>query len=284
MASLNIKEILDKTVDYFKKHNIDQPRLDAEVLLAELLNMERINLYVNFDRPLTSEEVDKYRELVLKRRQGSPVAYLLGKKEFMGLDFKVTSDVLIPRPETEHLVEIILEKIEESNCEEVKVADIGTGSGAIIISIAKLANKLVQGVGVDISQESLEVAQENAKKLDVAEELEFKTGDLLDPLKGKVDIIVSNPPYIPSAEMEKLQKEVKQEPKLALDGGEDGLDYYRKLAATAKEKLSENGLLVFEVGIHQSQAVVDLLTQADYSNIKVRKDYSDIERVVLANY
>ncbi|MGM0369941.1 MAG: peptide chain release factor N(5)-glutamine methyltransferase [Bacillota bacterium] len=284
MAALNIKEILDKTVDFFKKADIAQPRLDAEVLLADLLGMERINLYVNFDRPLKKEEVDQYRELILKRKQGIPVAYLVAKKEFMGLDFQVSDDVLIPRPETEHLVEIILERIANSDLEQLEIADIGTGSGAIIISIAKLAEKSIKGLGIDISEASLKVAQENAKRLAVNEQVEFKQGDLLTPIEEKMDIIVSNPPYIPSDEMDDLQQEVQQEPDLALDGGSDGLDYYRKITKGAKDKLKQDGLLVFEVGIKQSQEVATLLKKSGYSNIKVREDYSEIERVVLANY
>ncbi|MFO7819189.1 MAG: peptide chain release factor N(5)-glutamine methyltransferase [Halanaerobacter sp.] len=284
MPQLNIKEILDKTVDYFKKYGISKPRLDAEVLLADLLEMERINLYVNFDRPLTSEEVDTYRKLILKRRQGTPVAYLVGKKEFMGLDFKVTSNVLIPRPETEHLVEVMLDQIDSWEREEVKVADIGTGSGAIIVSLAYLADKLVEGIGVDISESSLEIAEENALNLGVDEDLEFRVGNLLDPLEQKFDLIVSNPPYIPSEEMSDLQREVQQEPKLALDGGADGLDYYRKIISSAPDYLLADGLLIFEVGIEQSQAVAQLLKEADYSKVQIKKDYSEIERVVSAHY
>jgi release factor glutamine methyltransferase len=284
VAALNIKEILDKTVDFFKKADIPQSRLDAEVLLADLLGMERINLYVNFDRPLKEEEVDQYRKLILKRKQGIPVAYLVDKKEFMGLDFQVSDDVLIPRPETEHLVEIVLERIAKSDLEQFEIADIGTGSGAIIISIAKLAEKTIKGLGIDISEASLKVAQENAKRLAVSEQVEFKHGDLLTPIEDKMDIIVSNPPYIPSDEMDDLQQEVQQEPDLALDGGSDGLDYYRKIIKGAKDKLKQDGLLVFEVGIKQSQEVATLLKKSGYANVKVREDYSEIERVVLANY
>jgi release factor glutamine methyltransferase len=284
VAALNIKEILDKTVDFFKKADIPQSRLDAEVLLADLLGMERINLYVNFDRPLKEEEVDQYRKLILKRKQGIPVAYLVDKKEFMGLDFQVSDDVLIPRPETEHLVEIVLERIAKSDLEQFEIADIGTGSGAIIISIAKLAEKTIKGLGIDISEASLKVAQENAKRLAVSEQVEFKHGDLLTPIEDKMDIIVSNPPYIPSDEMDDLQQEVQQEPDLALDGGSDGLDYYRKIIKGAKDKLKQDGLLVFEVGIKQSQEVSTLLKKSGYANVKVREDYSEIERVVLANY
>lgn len=283
MSKLNIKEILDRTVDYFKEYEIDQPRLDAEVLLADLLDMERINLYVNFDRPLTTDEVDTYRELVLKRRQGTPVAYLVGHKEFMGLNFKINSDVLIPRPETEHVVETILNEIDSWEQEKVTIADLGTGSGAIIISIAKLSDKDVQGIGIDISEASLNLAQENAANLEVEEQLEFKAGDLLEPLQTEVDIIVSNPPYIPSEQMADLQPEVQQEPKLALDGGQDGLDYYRKIINSASDYLIGQGLLIFEVGIKQSQDVADLLNKSGYSNIQIKKDYSDIERVVMAN-
>lgn len=279
---MNIKDILAKTVDYFEKYEIPKPRLDAEVLLADLLGMERINLYVNFDRPVSAEEVDAYRELILKRRQGTPVAYLVGKKEFMGLEFEINSEVLIPRPETEHVVEMILNRIDSWEQEEVKIADIGTGSGAIIISSAYLADKKVTGVGVDISQVSLDVAQRNAAKWEVEENLVFRKGNLLEPLEEEFDIIVSNPPYIPSAELDNLQIEVQQEPQLALDGGTDGLDYYREIITTAKNYLRQEGLLIFEVGNEQSQSVVDLLTAEGYQEIEISQDYSEVERVVSA--
>ncbi|GAB6099502.1 peptide chain release factor N(5)-glutamine methyltransferase [Halanaerocella petrolearia] len=282
MSRLTVKEILDKTVDFFKEHNLPNPRLDAEVLLANVLDMERVKLYVNFNRPLSTAETDYYRELIVERSQGQPVAYLLGEQEFMSLNFKVTSDVLIPRPETEHLVEIILEKIDQIDQEEVRVADIGTGSGAIITSIVKLATKEVQGVGVDISTAALKVAYENALNHQVAGKIDFKEGSLLEPLEEEFDIIVSNPPYIPTEDLIDLQQEVQNEPELALDGGDDGLDFYRQLVTGAPKLLTDSGLVAFEVGIEQAKDVADLLSEQGFTKVEIKEDYAGIERMVLS--
>ncbi|AGB42351.1 protein-(glutamine-N5) methyltransferase, release factor-specific [Halobacteroides halobius DSM 5150] len=281
MARLTVKEILDKAVGFFKEHQLTNPRLDAEVLLADILEMQRIKLYVNFNRPLTKEEIDRYRELIVARSQGQPVAYLLGEQEFMSLDFEVNSNVLIPRPETEHLVETILEKIDQNDEEKIRVADIGTGSGAIIISLIKLADKKVQGVGIDISNTALELAYKNALHHEVAGKIEFKEGNLVQPLDEPVDMIVSNPPYIPTNDLEDLQEEVKQEPSLALDGGADGLKFYRQIIKQAAKKLTEAGLIAFEVGIKQAEDVADLLKQTGFKEIEIIEDYAEIKRVVL---
>lgn len=282
MARLRLKEILKKTESFFKKVGIDTPRLDAEVLLAEVLDLERINLYVNFNRPLTKKEVDEYRELVVKRKKGQPVAYLVGKKEFMSLEFKITSDVLIPRPETEHLVGSVLDRIEKRPKEKIKIVDVGTGSGAVIVSIAKLADKPIVGLATDISKPALKVAKENAHCHQVSEQIEFREGDLLEPLKEKVDIIASNPPYIPSSEWDDLQKEVKEEPRQALDGGKEGLECYKRLIKQAAKKLGDGGFLALEIGVNQAKAIEDMLSKAGFSKIKKKKDYNDIIRVVTA--
>ncbi len=279
---MTVKRILDKTVKHFKKYNVANPRLDAEVLLSEVMDMERINLYVNFDQPLKKEEVDQYRSYVMDRSKGLPVAYILGKQEFMSLDFKVDQATLIPRSETEHLVEAILEYLKSLDLEEVKLADIGTGSGAIIVSLLKLSDKAIQGIGVDISKKALEVAKENATRHGVGEELQLRLGNLLEPINEGLDILVSNPPYIPREEIKELQREVQAEPITALDGGEDGLDFYREIIKASKDKLKNDGLIAFEIGIHQSEDIVQLLS-GDFYNINIIKDYAGIDRVILAN-
>ncbi|WP_408955443.1 peptide chain release factor N(5)-glutamine methyltransferase [Natroniella sp. ANB-PHB2] len=284
MESLTVKEILDRTTDFFKEHDLDTPRLDAEILLAEVLELERIRLYVNFDQPLEKHEVDHYRELVMSRSKGIPVAYLVGKQEFMSLGFKVTPDVLIPRPETEHLVETALELIAELEQDEIKVADVGTGSGAIIISLINLADKDLTGVGIDISEQALKVAQKNAIKHQVKGRIEFKTGNLLEPLDDLVDLIVSNPPYIPTEQLASLQQEVKAEPMLALDGGVEGLDYYYQIIKQAITNLRANGLILLEVGIDQARNVAEILAEFNFKEIEIIEDYSGIERVVKASY
>ena len=282
MAPLRVKEILTKTVNYFEQHEIDRPRLDAEVLLAHVLDTERVDLYVEFNRPLTTEEVDDYRELVIKRRKGTPVAYLVGHKEFMSLEFKVTPQVLIPRPETEHVVETGLKLIETWEQPEITAVDVGTGSGAIIVSLVKLADTEIKGIGIDISESALKVAQENAAYQGVESEIDFRRGDLLAPLDQEVDLIVSNPPYVPSKELESIQEEVKQQPNVALDGGQDGLNYYRQLISQSQDVLKPTGQIILEIGINQAAAVTKLLQQAGFSQVEVNTDYAGIERVVKA--
>ncbi|MCK8828033.1 peptide chain release factor N(5)-glutamine methyltransferase [Natroniella acetigena] len=284
MEQLTVKDVLDKTTDFFKEHGIDTPRLDAEILLAEVLELERIKLYVNFDQPLENSEVDQYRELIVSRSKGIPVAYLVQKQEFMSLEFKVTPDVLIPRPETEHLVETTLELIAELDRTELKIVDVGTGSGAIIISLVKLASKELTGVGIDISEQALKVAQKNAIKQQVKGKIEFKVGDLLEPLNDSVDLIVSNPPYIPTGQLASLQQEVKAEPMLALDGGAEGLDYYYQIIKQATAKLRAGGLILLEVGINQARKIADVLAEFNFKEIEIIEDYSGIERVVKASY
>ncbi|WP_018248212.1 peptide chain release factor N(5)-glutamine methyltransferase [Orenia marismortui] len=282
MEFLTVKEILDRTVKHFEKYNINSPRLDAEVLLSEILEMERIDLYVNFDRPLTKKEIDLYRDFVVSRSKGIPVAYILAKQEFMSLNFKVDKSTLIPRPETEHLVEAVLDKIEDFSSDIVNIADIGTGTGAIIISIAKYAKKHINGIAIDISSGALKVAKENAMSHQVEGKIDFRLGSLLEPIDKELDIIVSNPPYIPTEEIEGLQDEVKNEPLNALDGGEDGLAYYRQIIDQANNKLKAEGILAFEIGINQGDYVIEILNGFDFYQIERIKDYAGIERVILA--
>jgi release factor glutamine methyltransferase len=279
---LTVKEILDRTVKHFQKYEIASARLDAEILLSEILDMERINLYVNFDKPLTKSEIDKYRQFVIARSKGTPVAYILGSQEFMSLDFKVTDATLIPRPETEHLVEVTLDKIKSMDLDRIKVVDIGTGSGAIIVSLTKLATKKIEAIAVDISADALDVAQENARNHDLLDRIDFRLGSLLEPVSETVDIIVSNPPYIPTSDIDNLQREVKNEPMTALDGGKDGLDFYRKIINQSVSRLNTGGLIAFEVGINQANDVAVLLENNCFDNIEVIKDYAGIERVILA--
>lgn len=278
-----ISSLLNWTVNYFKSKNIESARLDAEVLLSHILGQERIYLYVHFDEPMEKAELSKFREYVKKRAQHMPVAYIIGEKEFMGLPFKVTPDTLIPRPDTEILVENVLANADNQGA--VKIADIGTGSGAIILSL--LANlPKAQGKTVDIAAKAVEVAKENAQSLQVADRCEFFVGDLFAPFAesgDKFDIIVSNPPYIPQADIATLEADVRAyEPVSALTDGGDGLSYYRRLLAEGKRYLKENGFIALEIGIHQAQAVKQIALDNGWQNIKIVKDYAGIDRVVLA--
>lgn len=275
-----IASILNWTKQYFGSKGIDNPRLDAEVLLSHILGKDRLYLYTQFDQPLTPEELSAYRDTVKRRAVRTPVAYITSNKEFMGLDFAVSPAVLIPRPDTEILVETALERL-ASQAAPI-ITDLGTGSGAIIVSILiKLTTGL--GVAVDISPDALAVAKENAVRHGVAERLNLCQGDMLGPLAGKTfDAILSNPPYIPDSDIAGLSAEVRQEPRLALAGGSDGLNFYRRIVAQGAEYLNSGGFIAVEVGIDQAGPVARLADQASRLKVEaVVKDYAGIERVVV---
>lgn len=276
-----ISSLLNWTVNYFKSKNIQSARLDAEVLLSHVLRQERIYLYVHFDEPMEQNELSKFREYVKKRAQHVPIAYIIGEREFMGLPFKVTKDTLIPRPDTEILVENVLNNVDRDK--EIEIVDIGTGSGAIILSLLVNLPK-AQGKTVDISSKAIEVAKENAVNLQVNDRCEFFVGDLFAPLNGsKFDVIVSNPPYIPQKDIATLEDDVKEyEPVSTLTDGGDGLSYYRRLLSEGKAYIKENGFIALEIGIYQSEDVKQIAMDNGWKDIKIIKDYAGIDRVVLA--
>lgn len=276
-----IGSILKWTEQYFGTRGIDSPRLDAEVLLSHVLGKERIYLYVHFDEPLEAPELAAYREYIKQRVARQPVAYIIGRREFMGLSFRVTPAVLVPQPDTEILVQAALDRLAAKPA--ARIADIGTGSGAIVLSLLYYRKEL-QASAVDISAAALAVAAENAASLGVAERVMFCEGDLLAPLAGQqFAAIVSNPPYIPTADIAGLAPEVRTaEPMGALDGGADGLVFYRRLVADAPALLASDGFLAMEVGIHEA-APVAALAQASgaFARTEVLKDLAGIERVVV---
>ena len=271
--------LVQLTKQYFQERGIENPRLDAEVLLCHVMNLERIDLYVRFDQPLEEQELSSYRDLVRRRSGGEPIAYLLGEKEFMGHTFKVSPAVLIPRPDTEILVEAAVNRLAEYP--EPRFLDIGVGSGAILLSVLK-AIPYAKGIGVDLSPDALLIAKENATTLGVSHRAGFLLGDTLAPIGDrKVQGILSNPPYIPTRDMGTLQKEVKLEPKLALDGGLDGLNIYRKLLLDGKNYLLPGGFLMMEMGIYQAEPVTKIALEMGWIELEPpRKDYGGIERVV----
>ena len=277
-----IGRILKWTEQYFGGKGVESPRLDAEVLLSHVLKKERIYLYVHFDQPMEAEELAAYKELIKQRVNHVPVAYLLGQREFMGLNFKVTPATLIPRPDTEILVQAAVERLRGR--EQCSFADIGTGSGAICLSVLSFVPGSCAAT-VDISPEARAVAEENAENLGLSERIEFFTGDLLEPVKDrKFTAILSNPPYIPEKDIEGLQEEVRcQEPYGALSGGQDGLDFYRRLCQEAPALLEEGGFMAFEVGIGQARAVAELAEENPLiTRSEILKDLAGIERVVIA--
>lgn len=275
-----IGAILKWTGQYFAEKGVENPRLDAEVLLSNILKKERIYLYVEFDKPLLPEELSSFREAIKKRVAKQPVAYILGYKEFMGIEFKVNSDVLIPRPDTEILVENALRRLEKY--EKPTFADIGTGSGAIAVSIVKLSNN-INGVAVDISSKALTIAKENAEKAEVGDKLQFFEGNLCEPISNlKFTALLSNPPYIPNGDIVNLTPEVRNEPHLALAGGEDGLDCYRELINQGRNLIIEGGFMMFEVGINQAESVAAIARKYDDMEVlEIIKDYAGIDRVVV---
>lgn len=282
---MNIKEVLVNTEEYFKKNDIESPRLDAEVLLAELLDMERIKLYVNFDYPLKDEEIAEYREMIKKRAKNIPVAYIIGHKEFMSLDFYVDENVLLPRPETEILVEYLIDYFKEKEMESINIVEVGTGSGAIMVSLGHyLKNSRI--LGVEIEEGALKVTRKNIERFSLNERLKVTRGDLLKPLIKKdiknVDLVVSNPPYISEKEMKKLPPEVKKEPKKALYGGLEGLEIYKKLIPQSIKVLRDEGIIALEIGYNQAKAVKKILKENNFTDIEIRQDYADRDRFILA--
>ncbi|MGE5370493.1 MAG: peptide chain release factor N(5)-glutamine methyltransferase [Solirubrobacterales bacterium] len=248
-----VQDLLDWTREHFHTRSISEPRLEAEVLLAFALNTTRVGLYVQYDRPVNAEERSWFKELVKRRQAGEPVAYITGSREFMSMPFKVDRRVLIPRPDTETLVEAAIKHLKGLK-RPCKAVDVGTGSGAIAVSLARYVPD-AEIIAVDIDPSALELAGENASVNGLADRVVFLTGSLLSPVEAdELDLVAANLPYIPTAEMTKLAKEIREfEPVLALDGGPDGLDYYRGLLPQAYARLRPGGLLLMEIS-DQAQA------------------------------
>jgi len=271
-----VLKILQWTADYFTGKKIAAARLEAELLLAATLGLDRVGLYINFERPLDSAELAAFRQQVQRRAKGEPVQYILGETEFWSLPFTVCPAVLVPRADTEVLVEEALARLNNSG----SVLDVGTGSGAIAIALAH-DKPGVQVTALDCSEEALQVARGNAERNGVAERVACIAGDLAELPPGPFAMVVSNPPYIPSADCEQLMPEVRDhEPRLALDGGEDGLTAYRQLVSQASRVLIMGGWLLVEVGIGQADKVAAMFKAAGFVEITCRDDYAGIPRVV----
>lgn len=270
--------ILNWTQDYFAKNDIENPRLEAEILLAHSLGLNRVQLYVQFDRPLAEKERDDYKKLIKRRINQEPVAYIVGDKEFYSRKFFVSPAVLIPRPETELLVEISLELFPDRE-KKLKILDIGTGSGVLAITLQKeFPFSLV--TGIDISEPALKMAQKNAENLKAS--VQFEKKDLFENLDfSELDLIVSNPPYVDEKEMEKLPLTIKNyEPEIALRGGKDGLDFYKRIAQLAPSFLKKEGFLILEIGNTQAASVLSLFQ--DWPFLQIRKDYFGQDRILIA--
>jgi release factor glutamine methyltransferase len=281
-ASWTILEVLQWTTARFQERGMGSPRLDAELLAAHAFGLSRVQLYTQFDRPLLPPELAALRELVKRRQAGEPVAYLTGRKEFWSLDLAVDKRVLIPRPDTETTVEEALERLKERPGEEparLALADIGTGSGAIALALAK-NHPGASVFACDVSTDALAVARANAERLALA--VTFLEGHLAEPLRahGRFDLIAANLPYVRAGDIPGLAPEVRSEPWLALDGGEDGLHLVRTLVAMAPEVLAPGGALVLEIGEGQAAATAELCRAAGLQDVRVRADLGGVDRVV----
>jgi len=282
--SKTVLQLIKATTELFAKHRVDSPRLEAELLLAHVLGVERIQLYVRFDQPLAEVEVARYRELVKRRGRHEPVHYILGHREFWTVDLQVERGVLIPRPDTECLVEEAVAYL-KANPAATRVADVGTGSGAIAIALAKELPTLTVFAG-DLAEVPLRVAADNAKKNEVAERVTVVRADLLTPLAaaagGPFDVLVSNPPYVAEHELATLEPHVRDwEPREALVGGSDGLDVVRALVAQLASGLVPGGAAFIEIGSSQGDAAKALL-QPYFAEVRVRRDYAQLDRVLVA--
>lgn len=277
---MKIRELLSEGESKLEGAKKLSARNDALLLLSFLLNMDRGKMFLAFENEAPDDLVKRYGQLIEKRVSGLPLQHITGISDFMGLTFKVTPEVLIPRSETELLVEEALKLISP----DMKLLEICTGSGCISLSILKLYQS-VSVTAADISQEALNVAKENAKNLDINlgkgfGEIDFLQGDLFEPVEGCYDLIIVNPPYIKSGDIDDLMEEVREhDPVIALDGGPDGLYFYRRLFYEAKDYMNEDGYLLLEIGQDQAQEVL-ALAEESYHNIKVMKDYSQMDRLV----
>ncbi|WFA08678.1 peptide chain release factor N(5)-glutamine methyltransferase [Tissierella sp. Yu-01] len=279
-----INELLKLGVSMLGDNEYSNPQLESRLILSKLLDVDKTYLYAYGEKEVSNEIEDKFLELLTKRSKGYPFQYIFNEKEFMGLDFYVEEGVLVPRPDTEILVEYVLDYINKNHSNEtIKVLDLGSGSGAISLSIAKHA-KNTYVYGVDIDNTPLKVCNINKERFNLAN-VEFIKGDMFEPImnfKKSFHIIASNPPYIPSTEIENLQTEVKEfEPRLALDGGDDGLIFYRRISFEAKDFLVDDGLLIFEIGFNQGKEVKEILENQGFKNIMILKDLQGLDRVIL---
>ena len=280
-----IADVLGRAAARLREAGSGTPGLDAELLLMEAFGWSREDLYRNPEGGLPGPRAERFESLVSRRTRGEPVAYITGWQEFWSLEFRVTPEVLIPRPETEHLVETVLNFLapRPGPC---RILEIGTGSGAIAVSLAKECAR-TEVWATDVSAAALDVARGNARRHGVERRIHWLRGDLLDPvqgLPGGFDVLVSNPPYIPSGHLPGLQRDVRDwEPGLALDGGVDGMDFYRGIVRDGVCRLREGGLLAVEIGAEQGDEVSRLFSShGELCQVRIRPDYSGLPRVVTA--
>ena len=273
-----VKEILDWTREYFKGAGVERSRLEAEQLLAYTLDVDRIQLYMNPDRPLDETELNSFRPLVKERKSGQPLQYITGQVSFMGLSLNVDERALIPRPETEEMTEEILGEFRDYR--GVEVLDLGTGSGAIAIALARfLVDPAI--TAVDKSPEALELARENARRNDLGEVIEFRQSDWFSEVKETYDVVVSNPPYVPTEQLEDLQKEISEhEPPEALDGGKEGLKEIKSILDHVEGHLKEGGAVYLEIGHDQGEEVKSYASDKNLKKVRIIEDSRGTDRIL----
>jgi release factor glutamine methyltransferase len=277
---MTLLEVLQSTTDYFKKRGVESPRLNAEHLLAHVLKRKRIELYLEFERELTEDELAPLRELVRRRGQGEPLQHLLGTVEFAGQTFLCDKRALVPRPETEQLVELLTSRIPHPAS---RILDVGTGSGVIALSLAaKFPEAKI--TATDVSDDALALARENAERLGLTTRVEFLRSDLLLYVNHVYDLIAANLPYIATGDRETLAREVRRDPEAALFGGENGDEMVRRLIAEAPDHLAPNGLLALEVGLGQADDLAAFMADKNYHDIEKERDYAGVIRFLFGRY
>jgi release factor glutamine methyltransferase len=278
---VTVLEVLRSTTAYFKKREVESPRLNAEHLLAHSLGKKRIELYLEFERNLAEPELAPLRDLVRRRGQGEPLQHLLGTVEFCGQVFLCDRRALVPRPETEELVELL--KVEIGERKPERILDAGTGSGVIALSLAAVFPK-AEIHASDISEDALSLARENAARLNLNARVHFTRSNLVEQTDGKFDLIVANLPYVPEADRPSLSREVLQDPASALFGGQNGDEMIRELIVAAPPHLHPGGMLALEIGIGQAEGLTAFLHERNYRDISQRQDFAGVTRFLLARY
>lgn len=277
---MTVLEVLQRSTEFFKKRKIDNPRLNAEHLLAHSLGKKRIELYLEFERQLEESDLAPLRDLTRRRGEGEPLQHLLGTVEFCGHVFKIDKRALVPRPETEELVELLKAKIANRAS---RIVDVGTGSGVIALSLAA-AMPEAKMTAIDLSDDALSLAQANAAQLGLTNSIDFRKGDLLEGVSERFDLIVANLPYIAMQDRQSLSREVLHDPEVALFGGERGDEIIRALITQAPAHLQPNGLLALEIGLNQSETLTQFLTEKNFHDIETKRDYQSLPRFLLARY
>lgn len=276
-----IKEILKKGYDILKENNIEEPNLKVRRLLANILEKEKEYLIINENEEINNNKIERFFSYIERLKNFEPIQYILNEQEFMGLKFFVNENVLIPQPDTETLVEEVIKICDKfDGNREIKILDLCTGSGAIAISLSITLKERVKVYASDISEEALSMANANVIKNSL--KIELIQSNLFENIDLQFDIIVSNPPYIETETLKNLPEEVKKEPQIALDGGEDGLKFYNEIILNAKKHLNTNGYLAFEIGYNQKEKVEEIFKKNNYKNIFSKKDLSGNNRVVIA--